>query len=80
MTPILYKQIGWMKCVACSDNKCLPGRMWLGVNERTGHDIQIECPECKGTQLVPKYKIVNALTGEEIDYENQGGKKRIIFA
>lgn len=69
--PCLTRQVGWMRCVACSDSILRPGWMWLGVT-RAGVDDWIICPECMGTSQVPRYEIVNALTGERIDYEAQG--------
>ena len=69
--PIAYQQIGWQKCVACSDQPRLPGRMWLGVN-RVGTDINIVCPACKGTAQVPKFRVIDMTTGKEIDYEAYG--------
>jgi len=69
--PIIYRQIGWMKCSACSDSKRLTGRMWLGVN-RAGIDEYAQCPECNGTAQVPRYQVVDATTGKEIDYEAYG--------
>lgn len=68
MTPVLYRQIGWMACVACSDFKRFPGRMWLG-REKNGQDITIACPECNGTAQVPQYEVIEASTGKRIDYE-----------
>jgi hypothetical protein len=69
--PVLYKQVGWMRCVACSDWPRFPGRMWLG-KEPNGTDITCECPACNGRGEVPRFKILDALTGEEIDYEYFG--------
>lgn len=69
--PIIYRQIGWQKCVACSDYKRIPGRMWLG-HHRNGVDDFIQCPECKGTGQVPRYQVLDARTGQEIDYESYG--------
>ena len=68
---VIYRQIGWMKCVACSDSKRLPGQMWLGLT-KAGFDDFIVCPQCKGAAEVPKYQIIDASTGEEIDYEAFG--------
>jgi hypothetical protein len=70
-TPIAYRQVGWMKCVACSDYKRLAGRMWLGVN-RAGIDEVVDCPVCNGTGQVAKYQVVDVATGKEIDYESFG--------
>jgi len=71
--PIIYRQIGWMKCVACSDATQLRrGQMWLGVNRHTGFDEYITCPECLGTQQVPRYEVIDTTTGKEIDYEAYG--------
>lgn len=68
---VLMRQVGWMPCVACSDYKRIPGRMWLG-RTRAGLDDFIICPECEGTGQVPKYQILDAVTGKEIDYEAYG--------
>ena len=76
MVLIKYIQIGWMPCVACSDQKIKPGQMWLGKNQ-DGTDIWCACVECQGTRQVPKYKIVDAVTGIEIDYEAFGRKKGV---
>lgn len=65
---IAYRQIGWMKCVACSDFKQRPGVMWLGVS-RIGVDETITCPVCKGTSQVPRYQVIDVATGKEIDYD-----------
>lgn len=69
---ILYRQIGWMPCVACSDSIRLKGRMWLGVNRWTGVDDMVVCPVCNGTQQVPQYQVIDGDTGQEIDYEAFG--------
>lgn len=69
--PVLYRQIGWMPCIACSDSKRLKGRMWLGTN-RAGVDEFIVCPVCNGTQQVAHYQVIDAMTGKEIDYESYG--------
>jgi len=70
--PVIYRQIGWMPCVACSDSRRLnKGQMWLGKNPN-GTDLWTQCPECKGTGEVPRYQILDAVTGEEIDYEAYG--------
>ena len=68
--PIAYRQVGWMKCVACSDFRTRPGKMWLGVNHSTGIDIVTPCIECGGTARVPQYQVVDMTTGKEIDYED----------
>jgi hypothetical protein len=68
--PVLYKQIGWQKCIACSDSRTRPGMMWLGLT-KIGTDIFTPCPECNGTTQVPQYIVVDARTGKEIDYEAQ---------
>jgi hypothetical protein len=61
---VLKKQIGWMKCVACSDSTRLrPGQMWLGGN------TWIVCPECGGKQQVPRYLFLDPATGREINQE-----------
>lgn len=69
--PFVTIPVGWMPCVACSDFKKSPGRMWLGYS-RTGEDLTIECPACKGTGQVERLKHVDARTGQEIDYEKPG--------
>src|SRR5262252_6621157 len=71
MIPFVTIPVGWMTCVACSDFKRFPGRMWLGVN-RSGEDMTIECPVCHGTGQVTRVKHIDARTGEEIDYERPG--------
>lgn len=72
---VTYRQVGWMKCVACSDWPKQPGRMWLGKNKHTGIDEWVDCPECGGTGEVPQYKIYHAGTDKEIDYETFGRKE-----
>jgi hypothetical protein len=62
-----------MPCVACRDFRTQPGRMWLGYS-RTGEDLTIECPECRGTAQVERYKHIDVRTGREIDYEKPGQK------
>ena len=69
--PFVTIPVGWMRCIACSDFKQFPGRMWLGYS-RTGEDLTIECPACKGTGQVEKFKHVDVRTGQEIDYEKPG--------
>lgn len=46
--------------------------MWLGL-KTNGTDDFVPCPECKGSGQVPRYKILDARTGEEIDYEQPIG-------
>ena len=72
--PVIYRQVGWMRCIACSDWPRFPGRMWLGKNPN-GTDIFTECPVCNGTAQVPRYQTLDARTGEEIDYEGLGRDK-----
>jgi hypothetical protein len=69
--PFVTVPVGWMKCIACSDFKQYPGRMWLGYN-RFGGDISIACPACGGTGLVERVKHIDVRTGQEIDYEKPG--------
>lgn len=66
--PVLYRQVGWRKCVACSDFRTKPGFMWLGKTP-IGTDIVMTCIECKGEGRVPILEVVDATTGKEIDYE-----------
>lgn len=68
---VIYRQVGWMKCVACSDFKRFPGRMWLGLT-RAGDDEVIACPSCNGTGQVARFQVIDASTGHEIDYEAFG--------
>lgn len=63
--------VGWMPCIACSDFRTQPGRMWLGYSG-TGEDLTIECPACKGTGQVERFKHFDVRTGQEIDYEKPG--------
>jgi hypothetical protein len=65
MKAYIQQQVGWKKCVACSDSKLRPGMMWIGGNN------WIECPECKGKAVVPKYRHLDPQTGREINYERQ---------
>jgi hypothetical protein len=60
---LIQKQVGWKKCVACSDSRLRPGMMWIGANN------WIECPSCKGKKVVPRVKLYDPATGQEIDYE-----------
>lgn len=62
---------GTMRCVACSDFKQQPGQMWLGYT-KAGTDMLIACPACRGTGVVTRYKMLDARTGQEIDYEKPG--------
>lgn len=67
MDSYIQKQIGWMKCVACSDSTLKrPGQMWLGEGS-----LYITCPVCNGTQQVPKVELTNVRTGERYDYEKE---------
>jgi hypothetical protein len=72
VVPFIAMPIGWMKCIACSDYKRHPGKMWLGYNRATGEDLTIDCPKCNGTGQVERYKYLDARTGQEIDYERPG--------
>lgn len=58
----LQKQVGWDKCVACSDSRLKPGYQWVFTH-------WIVCPACNGTAQTPRYKLFDPRTGEEIDYE-----------
>ena len=69
--PFITVPAGTMRCIACSDFKKIPGRMWLGYS-RTGEDLFITCPSCKGTGFVDRLKHLDARTGQEIDYERPG--------
>lgn len=71
--PFIRVPVGLMPCVACSDFRTQPGRMWLGYS-RTGEDLTIECPECRGTGQVARFKHIDVRTGQEIDYERPGQK------
>jgi hypothetical protein len=70
--PVIMIPVGWMKCIACSDYKRHPGKMWLGYNRLTGEDLTIDCPKCNGTGQVERLKCLDARTGQEIDYERPG--------
>jgi hypothetical protein len=72
IVPFIAVPVGTMRCIACSDNKRFPGKMWLGRNPVTGTDSVVDCPECKGTGQVPRYKHIDVRTGKEIDYERPG--------
>ena len=69
--PFVRVPVGWMRCVACSDYRRIPGQMWLGLT-RGRSDEFVACPECKGTGQVPRYKHFDTRTGQEIDYEKPG--------
>lgn len=71
--PFIAVPVGLMPCIACSDFRKTPGRMWLGYT-RGGEDLFITCPVCQGTGEVPRVKHFHALTGQEIDYEAPGQK------
>jgi hypothetical protein len=43
VVPFVRVPVGWMRCVACSDFRTQPGRMWLGYS-KTWEDLTIECP------------------------------------
>ena len=77
--PFISRQIGWMKCIACSDNKLHPGIMWLGHNS-IGADINVTCPECSGTGQVPQYEHIDVRTGQRLDYEKPNQKFVMIGA
>ena len=79
MIPVIYRQVGWMICIACSDSRKmhfnqLKGQMWLGKNT-DGTDIFCTCPVCGGSGETPRYQTLDARTGEEIDYEGLGRDK-----
>ena len=71
VVPFVAIPVGLMPCVACKDFRTQPGRMWLGYS-RTGEDLTIECPVCRGTAQVPRLKHLDMRTGREIDYEAPG--------
>jgi hypothetical protein len=71
MVPFMTVPVGWIPCVACSDFRTQPGRMWLGYS-LTGEDLTITCPVCKGTAQVARFKHLDVRTGQEIDYEAPG--------
>jgi hypothetical protein len=73
VVPFIRVPVGYMRCVACSDFRTQPGRMWLGYS-RTGEDLTIECPQCRGTAQVERFKHIDVRTGLEIDYEKPGQK------
>lgn len=70
ITPFVTIPVGWMRCIACSDYKKIPGRMWVGYSH--GEDLFIECPVCKGTGQVERVKHIDVRNGQEIDYERPG--------
>src|SRR5215475_3276180 len=74
MIPVMYRQVGWDRCIACSDWPRFPGRMWLGKSP-VGIDLWVDCPVCKGTAQTPRYQTLDARTGIEIDYEGLGRDK-----
>jgi hypothetical protein len=71
VVPFIAIPSGYTPCIACSDFKTQPGRMWLGYS-RCGEDLTITCPVCKGTAQVEKFKHIDLRTGKEIDYEAPG--------
>jgi hypothetical protein len=71
VVPFVRVPVGWMRCVACSDFRTQPGRMWLGYS-KTWEDLTIECPACHGTAQVERFKHIDVRTGQEIDYEKPG--------
>lgn len=71
VVPFVTIPVGWMKCVACSDFRTQPGRMWLGYSN-VGEDLTITCPVCKGTAQVTRLKHIDLRNGQEIDYERPG--------
>jgi hypothetical protein len=73
VVPFIRVPVGYMRCVACSDFRTQPGRMWLGYS-RTGEDLTIECPQCRGTAQVERFKHIDVRTGLEIDHEKPGQK------
>ena len=74
VVPFISVPVGQMRCIACSDNKRHPGKMWLGINRHTHEDIVIDCPKCGGSGLVDRFKHIDVRTGQEIDYEKPGQK------
>ena len=64
---LLTEQIGWKKCVACSDSKMHPhqGQMWIGGNN------YVTCPVCGGSQKVPLIRYRD-LSGRVIEPEKIG--------
>jgi hypothetical protein len=74
VVPFISRPVGMMRCIACSDYKRQPGKMWLGINKLTQEDILIDCPKCGGTGQVERYKHIDVRTGREIDYERPGQK------
>jgi hypothetical protein len=72
VVPFISRPVGWMRCIACSDYKRMPGKMWLGYNRFTGEDLLIDCPKCHGTGQVERFKHYDVRTGREIDYERPG--------
>lgn len=72
ITPFIATPVGWMRCIACSDFKKIPGQMWLGYNYRTHEDYFITCPVCKGAGQVARLHHLDVRTGREIDYEKPG--------
>ena len=72
VVPVMTRPVGWMKCVACSDFRTQPGRMWLGYSPVTGTDYTIMCPACRGTGHVERFKQIDLRSGKEIDYERPG--------
>jgi hypothetical protein len=71
--PFMAVPVGWMPCVACRDFRTQPGKMWLGYS-RTGEDLVITCPVCKGKAQIERLKYFDVRTGKEIDYERPGQK------
>ena len=66
---IITEQIGWQKCVACSDSRTHPGEMWLGSVK--GAREYIVCPVCHGERRVPLVRYRD-LQGREIEPERIG--------
>jgi hypothetical protein len=58
VVPFVRVPVGWMRCVACSDFRTQPGRMWLGYS-KTWEDLTIECPQCHGTAQVERFKHID---------------------
>lgn len=71
VVPFIKVPVGLMPCIACSDFRTQPGRMWLGYS-RTGEDLTITCPVCHGTAQVERFKYIDIRNGKEIDYERPG--------
>jgi len=69
--PFVRVPVGWMPCVACSDFKKEPGKMWVGY-DGIGGDLFITCPSCQGKGEVVRYKHISLHTGQELNTEAPG--------